>query len=62
LDELLRVFEKKYGRGQFNLVHIQKSLVFFSDAEGDPDPPMLADFSWAQCKSFFVLQLEGMTG
>jgi len=60
LDELFQIFEKKYGRGQYNLIHIQKSLVFFADAEGDPDPQMLVDYSWEQYKSFFIRQLEGI--
>jgi len=58
LSEVFQVFEQKYGGGQYNLIHVQKSLIFFADAEGDPDPQMLAEYSWEQCKSFFIRQIR----
>ncbi len=47
-------FERKYGPVGFNRHHVLKSLVYFEDADQDPDPEMLADFSWAATKRFFV--------
>lgn len=60
LDELFQAFEKKYSREQHNLVHIRKSLVFFIDAEEDPDPQLLVEYSWEQCKSFFIRHIRDL--
>ncbi len=62
IREMLRLFEQKYGSGQYNLIHIQKSLVFFGDAEQDPEPRLLAEFSWEQCRSFFVDRIRELAG
>jgi len=61
LKDVLALFEKKYGREQFNLMHIQKSLVFFEDADQDPDLRMLVEFSWEDCQRFFVRQTKEFT-
>jgi hypothetical protein len=54
LKELFGYFERKYGPGGFNRHHILKSLVYFKEADKDPEPEMLADFSWDAVKRFFV--------
>lgn len=54
LSELLSLFEKKYSGAKYNMNHIKKSLIYFDDADKEPDPKMLAsDFSWAKAKRFF---------
>lgn len=50
LDELIGFFEKKYDRIQYNKLHILKSLTYFSEAEDEPLPKMLADVSWEDVK------------
>ncbi|MDH4272268.1 MAG: nucleotidyl transferase AbiEii/AbiGii toxin family protein [Candidatus Aminicenantes bacterium] len=47
-------FERKFGPEGFNRHHVLKSLVYFDDADKEPDPEMLAGFSWAAAKRFFV--------
>jgi hypothetical protein len=47
-------FEEKYGPDGFNRHHVLKGLVYFEDADKDPGPDMLVDFSWAEAKRFFV--------
>lgn len=47
-------FEEKYGPDGFNRHHVLKGLVYFEDADKDPGPEMLVDFSWAETKRFFV--------
>ena len=54
LVTFFRYFERKYGPGGFNRHHVLKSLVYFEDADKEPDPEMLAEFSWAATKHFFV--------
>ena len=47
-------FERKYGPESFNRHHVLKSLVYFDDADKEPEPEMLIDFSWTATKRFFV--------
>lgn len=46
---------KRFGKERINPVHIGKSLVYFSDAESNPEPEYLKGkgVSWAKAKSFF---------
>lgn len=53
LDEMLRFYDRKYGKLAPNLVHIKKSLVYFIDAEPDEMPKMLKPCSWDEVKRFF---------
>lgn len=54
LKEFFRHFERKYGPAGFNLHHVLKSLVYFEDADKEPELEMLADYSWAATKRFFI--------
>jgi len=54
LEALFGYFERKYGPGGFNRHHVLKSLVYFEEADKDPEPEMLADFSWGAVKRFFI--------
>lgn len=56
LDELLILFQKKFGKYDFNIQHIIKSLVYFKDAEQDEMPEMYIDIKWANVKKFFTGQ------
>jgi hypothetical protein len=47
-------FDRKYGPDGFNRHHVLKSLVYFEDADKEPEPEMLVDFSWTMTKRFFV--------
>jgi predicted nucleotidyltransferase component of viral defense system len=51
LKELLELFEKKYSQIEFNQLHILKSLIFFEDAEIEPEPIMLKKASWKDIKN-----------
>ena len=58
LKEFFQYFEKKYGKENYNIYHVLKSLVYFEDAEGDPELNMLVQFSWENMKSFFTEQIK----
>jgi hypothetical protein len=51
-------FEGKYGPGGFNRHHILKSLVYFDDADNDPEPEMLVGFSRTDAKRFFIANVK----
>jgi hypothetical protein len=54
LEELLRLFERKYARVHYNRIHVLKSLVYFEDAEKDPPPALLIGLGWQEIKDFFL--------
>lgn len=58
LQEILSFYNGKYGKLASNLVHIQKSLVYFDDAETSPEPKMLKEISWEDAKAFFVGEVK----
>ena len=53
LAELLDLFEKKFAQARYNRAHLLKSLVYFEDAEKDPNPDMLDLSPWNDVKRFF---------
>ena len=61
LAKIFKLFEKKYQKADYNLAFIQKSLVYFIDAEKDEMPKMIKKVSWEEVKRFFekeVLELS----
>jgi predicted nucleotidyltransferase component of viral defense system len=56
--QLFGFMERKYGAGSHNVYHILKSLVYFEDAENDPDPRMIVEFSWDDLKAYFEHQVK----
>ena len=58
LEEFSKLFQKKYGEGNYNQIHILKSLVYFEDADKDPELNMLDHYSWNEVKSFFKKQIK----
>lgn len=60
LTELLAFYDRKYGKLGSNLVHIQKSLVFFDDAEHDEMPRMLKKVEWEEIKQYFKNEIKNL--
>ena len=58
LTEILRFYDKKYGKLASNLIHVQKSLVFFDDAEPDEMPTMLEKVEWEEVKKYFEAEVK----
>ena len=52
LGEILDAFEKKYKGVGYQKLHILKSLVYFDDAENDPEPDFLTPINWKDVKSY----------
>jgi hypothetical protein len=59
LKEFYGFFQEKYGEGNFNHIHLLKSLIYFEDADKDPELNMLVHYSWEEVKDFFFNQLKG---
>ncbi len=47
---------RRYGKDRLNPVHVGKSLMYFADAESDPDPALTSrgTVEWGTVKRFFV--------
>lgn len=58
LDEMLRLYDKKYGKLASNLMHIKKSLIYFMDAEDQAMPKMLKPCRWEEVKRFFEREVK----
>ena len=54
MARLRRVLLEKYGDRRVNCYHVVRSLVFFEEAEGEPDPVSLNGTTWEEVKSFFL--------
>jgi hypothetical protein len=62
LRDLFSLYDEKYGKLGSNLIHIQKSLVYFDDAEENEMPRMLKDVSWQEVKIFFETEVRKLMG
>lgn len=51
-NDLIKLFTKKYGK--FNPLIIQKALVFFEDANNEPDLIMIKKTDWSKIKQYFM--------
>lgn len=61
LNQLISFFEEKYKNIQYNKLHILKSLIYFDDADSDPDPLMVLDFNWEEIKIFIEGEVKKIT-
>ncbi|MEK7166849.1 MAG: nucleotidyl transferase AbiEii/AbiGii toxin family protein [Patescibacteria group bacterium] len=56
LYKIISNVHKQYSIHQ-ELVHILKALVYFEDAENDPEPQIYFDASWKKVKNFFIKEI-----
>lgn len=53
LERILEFYDRKYRSLAGNIYSLIKSLQYFEDAEGTPEPKMLKEVSWPAVKRFF---------
>jgi len=58
LSDVLSFYDRKYGRLSSNIIHIQKSLVYFVDAEVSEMPNMLKKVKWEEVKKYFEEEVK----
>ncbi len=58
LTDLLSFYNKKYRNLASNFIHIQKSLVFFDDAEFEAMPNMIKPVKWEDVRKFFIKEVK----
>ncbi len=52
LDDMILCYKEKYPDGMKMMV--LRSLVYFEDAESQPDPVMLVDYDWSRIKQLIL--------
>lgn len=60
IAELAELFKRRFGKSGINTYHVLKSLLFFEDAEDEPDPPTLlggTKWDWCEIKKFFTTNI-----
>ena len=58
LKEILLFYDRKYKTLASNIVHIQKSLVYFVDAEATTVPKLLKKVAWEGVKQYFESEVK----
>lgn len=48
--DILKFFIEKYKDYNYNMLHVLKSLVYFFDADLDPEPVYINLINWAEIK------------
>ncbi|HEY9583605.1 MAG TPA: nucleotidyl transferase AbiEii/AbiGii toxin family protein [Candidatus Paceibacterota bacterium] len=61
LEEIMRKLKKQYPSVAHDYHHILKSLVYFEDAEIDPNPEINFKASWNDVKNYFKDQIPMIT-
>jgi hypothetical protein len=60
LQDILAMVDRRFNKIDYNHYHLQKSLVWFDDAETEPMPYMIKDIDWNQVKSEIVNVVRAM--
>lgn len=61
LEKAMRRLKKQYPTVAHDYYHILKSLIYFADAEGDPEPNLLVGLDWKTVKSYFETEIPALT-
>ncbi len=57
LEEIIKCLKIQYPSVAHDYHHILKSLVYFEDAESDPNPEINFDIGWKKVKNFFIKEI-----
>jgi len=58
LDDLFRNMDKKFAGAKYDPYHIYKSLIYFIEADTEPNPKMMVAFDWKNIKLFFENEIR----
>lgn len=57
LEKIIKKLPAQYPAVAHDYHHILKSLVYFEDAESDPEPEINFDANWKKVKNFFIKEI-----
>ncbi|MBI5230075.1 MAG: nucleotidyl transferase AbiEii/AbiGii toxin family protein [Candidatus Magasanikbacteria bacterium] len=58
LEEIIKRLPAQYPSVAHDYHHILKSMMYFEDAENDPEPVIYFSATWKQVKSFFIKEIS----
>jgi len=58
LAQLFVWFDRKFSGTRYNHLHLLKSLLYFDDAEKEPNPVLLCNLTWREVKRQFKLAVS----
>lgn len=61
LQQLLGYLKKKFTKVQYDFYHLYKALIFFDEANNDPNPMLVQPVVWSEVKNFFVKEVKKIT-
>ncbi len=61
MEDIIRKLKIQYSSVAHDYHHILKSLVYFTDAESDPDPKIFFPVKWKEVKKFFEQEIPQIT-
>lgn len=61
LEKIIKRLKSQYPSIVHDFHHILKALVYFEDAENDPEPEIYFNASWKQVKKFFLKEIPKIT-
>ena len=61
LEEIMIRLKMQYPSVAHDYYHILKSLIYFVDAESDPEPNLLIDLDWKTVKKYFEKEIPALT-
>lgn len=61
LEDIIRKLPTQYPDLAHNYNHILTSLVYFDDAEGDPEPESFFGATWEEVKNYFLKEVPTIT-
>ena len=59
---MIRRVDSQYPKFAHNYHHFIKSLVYFEDADQDPEPQIFFEVSWEQVKQYFLSIVPEVAG
>jgi len=57
LEEIIKRLPAQYPSVAHDYHHILKSMVYFEDAESDPEPEIFFNANWKEVKRFFMKEI-----
>lgn len=61
LSALFPYVKKKHPGVELDLYHLFKALIYFTDANQEPQPDMREDIDWKKVKTFFTQEVKKLT-
>ncbi len=61
IDHACRMFKRRFSETDINLYHVLKSLVYFEDADEEPEPGLIMEgkeWAWSSVKGFFEKHIK----